>query len=152
MLPRTQDLVSCPSPPPSRLADCHISAGMTMVSCSGTGHTNFGRLLKMKQMWSNAYYIIIGEIQRKSKDVGARNVQKVLKQGYVKIFPVSVVLEVVPYVYPLNFLVKIVVVSKWFSVTGKAHHSILPLRVGVVVTNHGKTSNTLMIQVGFTLL
>jgi len=30
---------------------------------------------------------------------------------------------------------------------GKAHHSILPHKVGVVVTNHGKTSNILMIQV-----
>jgi hypothetical protein len=66
--------------------------------------------------------------------------------------PVSVVLEVVPCMYLLNFLVLIVVVLKWFSVTGKAHHSILPLKVGVVVTNHGKTSNILMIQVGFTLL
>ena len=46
----------------------------------------------------------------------------------------------------------IVVVLKWFSVTGKAHHSILPRKVGVVVTNHGKTSNILMIQVGFMLL
>jgi hypothetical protein len=32
-------------------------------------------------------------------------------------------------------------------ITGKVHHSILLLRAGVLVTNHGKTSNILMIQV-----
>jgi hypothetical protein len=84
------------------------------------------------------------------EEVMACNGQKVLQQGYVKIL-CQLSWKLFPVCTYQIFLVVIVVVSKLFSVTGKAHHSILPLKVGVVVTNHGKTSNILMIQVGFTL-
>lgn len=140
----------CLGPSP-RVADYYIFAWKTLSSCPRTGHKYFGRLLQMKQMWNNAYYIIHCRETENAKVFKTHNVQKVLATGVCE-NPVSVVLEVVPCMYLLNFLVLIVVVLKWFSVTGKAHHSILPLKVGVVVTNHGKTSNILMIQVGFTLL
>jgi hypothetical protein len=41
----------------------------------------------------------------------------------------------------------VIIILNFFVIIGKVHLSILLLRVGVVDTNHGRASNTLMIQV-----
>jgi len=91
----------CLGPSP-RMADYYIFAWKTMSSCPRTGHKYFGRLLQMKQMWNNAYYIIHCRETENAKAVKAHNVQKVLATGVCE-NPVSVVLEVVPCMYLLNF-------------------------------------------------
>jgi hypothetical protein len=43
--------------------------------------------------------------------------------------------------------VDVIIILNFFAITDKVHLSILLLKVGVVATNHGRVSSTLMIQV-----